>query len=172
MRLLVEGLIWYFMQILSEERINELIAEQKPLPSGLDPLGVLTRRGQHYRKDYKVMSASGNEFLVVVRRSALNMLDFSVILGYQPPHLHTVFRLRRYNGKSHHHTNTFEKDTFYDFHLHTATERYQRPGFREDHFAVTTNRYYSIESAIQCLLDDCGFRPPIEESPLFAGQVI
>jgi hypothetical protein len=158
------------MHILSEDRINELIAEEKPLPSGLAPLGAMSQRSQHYRKDYKVMCPSGNEFLVAVRRSALNVLDFSVILGYQLPHVHTIFRLRRYNGKSHHHTNTLEKQIFYDFHFHTATERYQRPGFREDHFAVTTN-HHSLESAIQCLLDDCGFRPPMEKSPLFMGQV-
>src|SRR6266446_2974298 len=103
------------MHILSEERISELIAEQKPLPSGLDPLGTLTKRSQHHRRDYNVVASSGNEFLVAIRRSALNMLDFSVILGYQLPHVHTVFRLRRYNGKSHHHTNSIEKQGFYDF---------------------------------------------------------
>jgi hypothetical protein len=118
-----------------------------------------------------VIAPSGNEFLVAIRRSALNMLDFSVILGYQLPNVHTVFRLRRYNGKSHHHTNALEKQTLYDFHFHTATERYQRSGFSEDHFAVRTNRHYSLESAVQCLLDDCGFRPPMEKSPLFTGQV-
>lgn len=160
------------MLILSEKRIGELIGEQKSEPSGLDPLGLLSPRNQHYRKDHKVVTASGNEFLVAIRRSALNPLDFSVILGYQLPHVHTIFRLRRYNGKSHHHTNTLEKETFYDFHIHTATERYQVSGFKEDHFAVATNRYYSLESAIQCLLDDCGFRPPMEKSPLFEGHVI
>jgi hypothetical protein len=48
-------------------RIRELIAEQKALPSGLDPLGVLPLRNQHYRKDYKVAGNSGNEFLVAIR---------------------------------------------------------------------------------------------------------
>src|ERR1700730_4241878 len=106
------------MYTLSEQQINHLIMEVKTLPSGLDPLGPLTFRNQHYRKDYKVMSHSENEFLVAVRRSAINLLDFSVILGYQLPDLHTVFRLRRYNGKSHLHTITLEKQTFYDFHIH------------------------------------------------------
>lgn len=101
----------------------------------------------------------------------LNILDFSVILGYQLPDPHTVFRLQRYNGKSHHHTNTLENQTFYDFHIHTATERYQRAGFKEDHFAVPTNRYYSLESAIGCMLLDCGFRLPFERTPLSTGQI-
>ena len=41
------------------------------------------------------------------------------------PQSNRVFRLRRYNGKSHEHTNPIEKEIFYDFHIHTATERYQ-----------------------------------------------
>jgi hypothetical protein len=154
------------MHILSEERISALIHEPKPQPAGLEPLGAMTLRNQHYRKDFKIVAPSGNEFLLAVRKSALNVLDFSVILGYQPAHLHTVFRLRRYNGKSHHHTNAIEKQTFYDFHFHTATERYQRPGFREEHFAVVTSRYQTLEGAVQCVLDDCGFRPPTPQLPL------
>jgi hypothetical protein len=112
-------------------------------------------------------SESGNQFVVFVRQSDLNMMDFSVILGYRLPQVYTVFRLRRYNGK-HQHTNVLEKQTFYDFHLHTATERYQAPGFKEDHFAETTSRHFDLESAIQCLIADCGFRT-FEDTPLFGG---
>jgi hypothetical protein len=68
-----------------------------------------------------------------------------------------VFRLRRYNGKSHEHTNPIEKQTFYDFHIHTATERYQDLGAREDSFAEPTHRFSSIEEAVDCFLDDCNF---------------
>jgi hypothetical protein len=161
------------MQILSDDQIGELIAEAKAIPTGLDPATTLILRHQHYRKEFKVVSSSGNEFVVAIRKSALNVLDFSVILGYQLPHVHTIFRLRRYNGKSHHHTNTIEKQTFYDFHIHTATERYQRPGFKEDHFAVTTDRYYDLDSAIGCLCDDCGFRSPTNQLPLkFADESV
>jgi hypothetical protein len=160
------------MQILTEEHIHALISERKPIPPQLHPLSVLVQRSHHQRKDYKIMAESGSEFSVFVRKSLLNVLDFSVILGYHLPHLHSVFRLRRYNGKSHHHTNVMERETFYDYHIHTATERYQRPGFKEDHFAVTTTRYHDLESAIQCLLDDCGFRSPMDESPLFTGKVL
>lgn len=96
-------------------------------------------------------------------------MDFSVILGYRLPHLFRVFRLQRYNGKSHYHTNTIERETFFDFHVHTATERYQDAGSKEDHFARVTDRHYSLESAVDCLLMDCGFTSAIEESPLFKG---
>jgi lysozyme family protein len=159
------------MRVLSEEQINTLIHEAKSIPEGLCPVGKMTERNQHQRKDYEVACESGNKYLIAIRQSCLNALDFSVILGYQLPNVYTIFRLRRYNGK-HYHTNAIEANTFYGFHIHTATERYQKPGFKEDHFAETTNRYWSLESAIQCLLLDCGFRSPIEEAPLFsqAGQ--
>jgi hypothetical protein len=100
-------------------------------------------------------------------------MDFSAILGYKLPGVFTVFRLRRYNGSSHLHTNALEKVTIDGFHVHTATERYQKlGGFKEDHFAELTTRYASLSSAIECLLNECGFRSPIEKSPLFTGQAI
>jgi hypothetical protein len=158
------------MFTLSEDHIRAPIEERKAIPPQLSPLGALTRRSHHKRKDFTIPAPSGN--MVFVRISVVNMLDFPVILGYRLPHLHSVFRLRRYNGKSHHHTNVLERETFYDFHIHTATERYQRSGFSEDHFATKTNRYRDLQGAIDLLLDECGFRSPIEESPLFRGQII
>jgi len=155
------------MPILSDETIDSLIREAKTIPAGLSPLGKLVARNQHKRREYEVISESGNRFVVFLRQSELNMMDFSVILGYRLPQVYTVFRLRRYNGK-HQHTNVLEKQTFYDFHIHTATQRYQAPGFKEDHFAETTNRHFNLESAIQCLVADCGFRT-FEETPLFGG---
>ncbi len=162
------------MQMLSDEQIRALIEEEKDVPSGLEPLGTLSRRGQHYRKEYKISCPSGNEFIAYIRKSAINEFDFSVILGYRPSYIHQVFRLRRYNGKSHHHTNFLEKGIrFYDFHIHTATERYQRQaGFEEDSFAEPTTRYQTLDSAIRCLLDDCGFRPKMENSPLWKNELL
>jgi hypothetical protein len=69
-----------------------------------------------------------------------------------------VFRLRRYNGKSHEHTNKIEGNKFYDFHIHYATERYQNTGFTEDAFAMITNRYNSFHGALNCMVQDCGFQ--------------
>jgi hypothetical protein len=42
---------------------------------------------------------------LVLRQSILNPLDFSIILAYRPPKSNQLFRLQRYNGKSHEHTN-------------------------------------------------------------------
>jgi hypothetical protein len=125
----------------------------------------------HKRKDFDVSAKSGHEFVIALRQSSLNVMDFSAILGYKAPGLFTVFRLRRYNGSSHRHTNALEKQTIDGFHVHTATERYQKAGgFKEDHFAELTTRYSNLVTAIECLLNECGFRSPLEESPLFTGQ--
>jgi hypothetical protein len=160
------------MLILPDDRILELINEAKSLPSGLCPLDKMSQRNLHKRKDFDLTCLSGNKFLVAVRQSCLNPFDFSVILGYYLPQSYTVFRLRRYNGKSHTHCNHLERETpFYDFHIHTATERYQRRGFREEHFAEITNRYWSLESAIKCLLMDCGFPSPLADLPMFSGKI-
>ncbi len=163
------------LNIISDAAINLLICETKIIPGGLCPLSLAkgqVERNQHRRKEYEIPCASGNCFVVALRQSMLNILDFSVILGYKMPGFNTVFRLRRYNGKSHYHSNTIEGQYFHGFHIHTATERYQRIGSKEDHFAEVTERYYNMESAIDCLLADCGFRSPIEDSPLFSGTML
>ena len=73
-----------------------------------------------------------------------------------------LFRLRRYNGKSHEHTNTLEGKTLYGFHIHTATERYQESGLREDTFAELSDQYADFHGARQCMIKDCGFEVPAE----------
>lgn len=160
------------MIILSDNEIQALIIEEKNTPDGLYPIKQMTERHQHKRKNLTLTCQSGHEFVIAIRQSALNMMDFSVILGYQLPGSFRIFRLRRYNGNSHQHTNLLENETLDGFHIHTATERYQSaPGFKEDHFAAVTKAYYDLNSAIQCFLVDCGFRSPLDESPLFRGHL-
>ena len=161
------------LNIISDAEISTLILEAKTVPVGLCPLtATQLERNQHRRKEYEITCPSGNCFVISTRQSMLNLLDFSAILGYKLPGLNTIFRLRRYNGKSHYHTNTIENERFRDFHIHTATERYQRRGPREDHFAQIDTRYWHMESAISCLLKDCGFQSPMESAPLFTGDLL
>lgn len=62
--------------------------------------------------------------------------------------------LRRYNGKSHEHTNRLEaQPPFYDFHIHQATERYQTSSYADEHFATTTVAYVDLAGAFKCLMD-------------------
>lgn len=49
-----------------------------------------------------------------------------------------------------------------------ATERYQELGMREDSYAEATDRFGDSDSALRCLVDDCGFdRPPDPNLRLF-----
>jgi hypothetical protein len=161
------------MAILSDPAISELIAERKPIPDGLWPVTRWNERNRHWRREYEITcEATGNIFVVKLRKNQINQFDFSVILGYQLPALNTIFNLRRYNGKSHPHTNHLDENvTFRTFHIHTATERYQDFGSNPEHFAQITTLYVDMDGAIQCMLADCGFRVPMDESPLFAGEM-
>lgn len=95
-------------------------------------------------------------------------MDFSVIVAVRVPQSNRLFRLRRYNGKSHEHTNHIEGLTFYDFHIHFATERYQEIGAREDTFAEPTDRYSDINGALACLMADANVEtPPDSQRVLF-----
>lgn len=153
---------------LKDVTISTLISEAKDIPDGLSwSLKPMPERGGHWQKSWEIDCDSGSSFVVKVRWCCANLANFSVILGYKLPGSYTVFRLRRYNGKSHFHTNVLERERFYDFHIHMATERYQASGFNEDHYAQRTDRYYDLGSAIQCLFYDCGFRSPLAGSPLF-----
>jgi hypothetical protein len=154
---------------LTDTRIAELLQEPKTVPDGLLPRRTMSERNGHMQKEYEIPTETENRFVLKLRQSCVNPMDFSAILGYRVPGMYSIFRLRRYNGK-HRHSNALERNSFYGFHIHFATERYQKPGFNEDHYAEPTARFYSLDTAIECLLNDCGFRSPIENSPLFSGK--
>jgi hypothetical protein len=148
--------------ILSDEEIERLLKEKKPLPKDYrQKIRVRPKRG-HKESDLDVISAEGNNFRIILRQSFFNTLDFSIILSYRPHRSNRLFRLRRYNGKSHEHTNAIERNTFYDFHIHQATERYQMLGAREDTFAEPTNKFSDLNKDISCMIDDCGFDAPVD----------
>jgi hypothetical protein len=114
----------------------------------------------HKERELDINGAGGNQFRLILRQSNINPLDFSIILAVFPPGTSQMCRLRRYNGKSHEHTNQIENDTFYDFHIHQATERYQELGAQEDAYAEPTNRYADFSMALSCMLEDCRFDIP------------
>ena len=146
----------------TDENIQLLIREKKPLPNDYhSKMAVRSKRG-HKERDLDVKGAEGGNFRLVLRQSRFNPLDFSIILSYKTPQSNQVFRLRRYNGKSHEHTNSIEKTKFYGFHIHQAIERYQQLGAREDAFATMTDRFSDYGSAVSCMLADCGFEVPVD----------
>lgn len=153
--------------LLTDDQIAELVAEPKALPVGLDQPGLPLRSTKvgHKEAQYDLQGSAGDDFRVIVRQSEHSPLDFSVILAYRFRASNRIFRLRRYNGKSHEHTNRIERNSFYDYHIHMATERYQQQGHKEDAYAEPTSRYSDLYGAIDCLIDDCGFQRSGQRQP-------
>ncbi len=156
--------------LLTDQQIAQLLSEDKPLPENFQERIRLKPKRGHKEAELDVEGADGSSFRLILRQSALNPLDFSVILAYQIPHTNVFFRLQRYNGKSHEHTNKLEGDRFYDFHIHKATQRYQESGLREDAFAEPTTRYADFDGALRCLWEDAAFILPDGFQPRLAFQ--
>ena len=149
--------------IYTDSQIDELLREPKHLPQGWRTRLRLREKRGHDERDLEITGELGGEFRLILRRSRINRLDFSAILAVQVPHSSRLFRLRRYNGKSHEHTNRIEGDTFFDFHIHMATELYQAEGGREDGYAEVTARYGDFNGALSLLLDESGFIFPAND---------
>lgn len=110
--------------VLSDRQIADLLAEVKQLPDDYRSRVVPRQKRGHSERELDVEGSDGSQFRLILRQSSFNPLDFSVILAWLPPQANSVFRLCRYNGRSHEHTNTLENAKFYDFHIHRATQRY------------------------------------------------
>ena len=144
----------------TDQEIAALIVERKPLPHDYRTRIQLREKQGHKERELDVRGENGNEFRLILRQSSFNPLDFSIILAVLPPDTNQPFRLKRYNGKSHEHTNHIEGNTFYDFHIHIATERYQEIGIREDAYAEPTENFADFHSAIRCMINECAFALP------------
>jgi hypothetical protein len=144
----------------SDADIARLLAETKPLSKDFRMQMRLRDKRGHKERELDIQGVNGNQFRLILRQSNFNVLDFSIILAHCPADTNQIFRLRRYNGKSHEHTNTIEYETFYDFHTHTATERYQELGSREDAYAESSKRFSDFHSAVNCMLSDCALELP------------
>ena len=150
----------------TDSEIQALIAEEKVLPTGFfHTLINLKPVNKHVESKLSIVGSNGNHFVVILRKNRINSLDLSVILSVEKPNSNQVFILRRYNGKSHPHTNRIEGNRFYNFHIHEATERYQLRGMNPEGYAYETDRYNNFEEAILCLLSDCGFKKPDSDQP-------
>lgn len=142
----------------TDQEINEMLQEEKELPPNYESVFKWKVKRGHKEKELSITARSGRAYRLILRQNKINVLDFSVILAVTPHNSNQTFRLRRYNGKSHEHTNQLEKERFYDFHIHEATERYQETGADEDAFARATNRFTTIDQALICLFKDCSIQ--------------
>lgn len=143
--------------IYSDSDIQSLLRERKPLDTDFRS-GIRLRDAlRHQRYELDFTGVEGSRFRLMLRKNKINIFDFSIILGVYPHDSSRLFRLCRYNGKSHEHTNPIESIKFHGFHIHIATERYQDFGFREDAYAEPTDRFSDFDTALQCMVNDCGF---------------
>ena len=156
--------------IYHDQEIDALIKEPKSAPSDWhDQIHLKPKRG-HSEQQVEVIGDTGNRFRLIFRQNRITPLDFSIILAVRSLQSNVIFRLLRYNGKSHEHTNRIERTRFYNFHIHKATERYQREGQKEDGYAVPTDRYSDLRGALKCLIDDANIEIPQDsQGNLFEG---
>lgn len=147
------------MEVISDTQIQALISERKILSKNFQP-NLKEKNGQN-QFEKEVTGINGNTFKIIVRQSIQNPLDFSVIFGVVLNG--RVFRLKRYNGDSHNHTNKLETIEIQGFHIHTATQRYQEQGFREENFAEKTSKYFDWKSALKFMLKENNFEPEIDK---------
>lgn len=159
-------------KILTDPEIKNLITEEKNLPFGYHSVLSLKEKRGHRENEITVNGVAGNDFRIILRRNEFDVLDFSIILCYLPKESTAHFRLCRYNGKSHEHTNILENEApFYDFHIHVATQKYQEEGLREDWYAQRTDRYSSFEEAIQHFIKACNIiKPKGPQAELFEEE--
>jgi len=141
----------------TDNQIQEMLTEIKILPNDWkQSLSLKPKKLGHDESQLDIVGEKGNNFRIKMRLSQFDPLSFSVILCFCLKETNFLFRLCRYNGK-HQHTNTIEKQTFFEFHIHYATQRYQGLGVKEDFYAEPSNKYSDIYSALDCLLSDCFF---------------
>lgn len=154
-----------------DQEIASLVQERKPLPTDWrNQIRLRPKRG-HDERQLDLTGDAGSEFRLILKQNQINLLNFSVILAVRVPQSNQIFRLRRYNGKSHEHTNHIEGMKFYDFHIHIATERYQEIGTREDAYAEPTDRYGNFQGALRCLIADANLVvPPEPQRSLFEEE--
>ena len=98
---------------LTDAEIAALIAEAKPLPEDYQQRVQTRPKRGHRERELDLVGENGSKFRLILRQSSFNPLDFSVIIAWLPPQSTSLFRLCRYNGKSHEHTNALESEKFY-----------------------------------------------------------
>ena len=141
------------MIIITDKQITYFIKEKKIIPRNFNP--NLKDKGIHFELQQQIIGENGNTFKVIVRQNKINPLDFSIIFGVFING--KVFRIKRYNGDSHDHTNKIEKTQIEGFHIHIATQRYQENGFEEEGYAESSQKYSDWRRALNWMLKENNF---------------
>ena len=88
-----------------DQEVGRLLRERKPVPADWNSRVRLRPKRGHHEGDLTLRGDVGSEFRLILRQNKFNQLDFSIILAVRVPRSNHLFRIRRYNGKSHEHTN-------------------------------------------------------------------
>lgn len=160
-------------RILTDSEIGALLREIKPLPPNWSTrLRLRSKSSVSFdQRDFPIELPSGHKFNLILRRSRLMPLDFSVILVFSDDD-GMEYILRRHNGPHpSKHTNQWEKILGVPgfqldpcFHIHMATERYQQAGLRIDGYAQPTERYGDFHGALRVMFEDGAFSIPADSS--------
>ncbi len=142
----------------TDEEINNFVVEEKQFSGTVNGFMIFKESDGHKRSSAIIGRSDGSQYIIKLRQSTHNVNDFSAIIAYQSKGTNKDFKLRRYNGKSHEHSNRLEGNKFYNFHIHIATERYQNIGRKEESFAKETNRYSNLYGALECMIKDCNIK--------------
>jgi hypothetical protein len=143
-----------YKMIITEQQIEEYINEEKILPAEFKPIFKDRNNQNFFEKN--ITCETGNEYKIIIRQSQINPLDFSIIFGIIING--KIFRIKRYNGDSHGHTNKLEDEQLEGFHIHVATERYQKRGFQPEGFAKSTSTYSDWQTALKVMLRENNFK--------------
>lgn len=150
------------MKIISDNQIIEFIKEEKLLPKNFKPNFRLRNNQNFFEKE--IIGKNGNKYKIIIRQSIFNPLDFSIIFGVMINGI--LFRLKRYNGDSHDHTNKIENEVLEGFHIHMATERYQENGFREEGYAKKSQKYNDWQSAFNVMIKENNFKIELDKGQM------
>ena len=142
----------------TDEEIRGLISEEKIFPGSIEEIMNFKESDGHKRASIALPRSDGSRFIIKLRQNQNDINDFSAIFAFQEKNSNKDFKLRRYNGKSHEHSNKLEGNKYYAFHIHIATQRYQDAGRKEESYAEETNRYSDIANALKCMLQDCNVK--------------
>lgn len=139
--------------IITDAKINEYITEKKILPENFDPVPKETGNALHYEKE--IPGEKGNVYKIIIEQLKKCPFDFSVIFGVVQGK--TIFRIKRYNGPSHLHTNGIERNKIKGCHIHVATQRYQERKFKEEGYAIPTKKFTDWKTALKLMLEENNF---------------
>ena len=142
----------------TDEEINSLISEEKIFPGSIEEIMNFKESDGHKRASIELPRSDGSRFIIKLRQNQNDINDFSAIIAFREKTNNKDFKLRRYNGKSHEHSNKLEGNKYYAFHIPIATQRYQDAGRKEESYAEETNRYSDIANALKCMLQDCNVK--------------